>query len=156
MINISRLLQSLDQDGDPSNGISISPTTLSLLGQQAFEFDLPVTEFQLQVNPFIENIFNRPIVDAGEAINHLHSSLNLEGRPGSIGSQDEIRLLVPGFVTVTPTNEPSEPLPPQLKSTATSRVEQFLMAAASSLTSHQMLLLASFVPHKLASATTAY
>ena len=109
VINISRLLQSLDQDGDPFNGISISPTTLSLLGQQAFEFDLPVTEFQLQVNPFIENIFNRPIVDAGEAINHLHSSLNLEGRPGSIGSQDEIRLLVPGFVTVTLTNELSEP-----------------------------------------------
>ena len=109
VINISRLLQSLDQDGDPFNGISISPTTLSLLGQQAFEFDLPVTEFQLQVNPFIENIFNRPIVDAGEAINHLHSSLNLAGRPGSIGSQDEIRLLVPGFVTVTPTNELSEP-----------------------------------------------
>ncbi|MEC8436866.1 MAG: hypothetical protein VXZ27_13755, partial [SAR324 cluster bacterium] len=47
-------------------------------------------------------------------------------------------------------------LPPQLKSTATSRVEQFPMAAASSLTNHQMLLLASFVPHKLASATTAY
>ena len=37
VINISRLLQSLDQDGDPTNGISISPATRSMLGQQAFE-----------------------------------------------------------------------------------------------------------------------
>jgi len=109
VINISRLLQSLDQDGDPANGISISPTTRSLLDQQAFEFDLPVTEFQLEVNPFIENILNRPIIPADEAINHLHGSLNSEGRPDSIGSQDDIRLLVPGFVELTPTNVPPNP-----------------------------------------------
>ena len=107
VINISRLLQSLDQDGNPTNGISISPATRSLLGQQAFKFDIPVTEFQLGVNPFIENILNRPIIPADEAINHLHSSLNSEGRPGSIGTQEDIRQLVPGFVAVTPDNVPS-------------------------------------------------
>ena len=73
VINISRLLQSLDQDGDPLNGISISPT-LSLLAN--FQF-VPITEFRLGVNPFIENILKRPIIPADEAINHLHGSLNL-------------------------------------------------------------------------------
>ena len=107
VINISRLLQSLDQDGDPFNGISISPATRSMLAQQAFKFDIPVTEFQLGVNPFIENILKRPIVDADKAINHLHSSLNLESRPGSIGSQDDIRKLVPGFEAVIQANVPS-------------------------------------------------
>ncbi len=107
VINISRLLQSLDQDGNPTNGISVSPATRSMLAQQAFKFDIPVTEFQLKVNPFIENILKRPIIPADEAINHLHGSLNSEGRPGSIGSQDDIRQLVPGFVAVTPANVPS-------------------------------------------------
>ncbi len=107
VINISRLLQSLDQDGDPTNGITISPATRSMLAQQAFKFDIPVTEFQLGVNPFIENILKRPIVDADKAINHLHSSLNLESRPGSIGSQDDIRKLVPGFEAVIQANVPS-------------------------------------------------
>ncbi len=107
VINISRLLQSLDQDGDQTNGISISPATRSMLAQQAFKFDIPVTEFQLKVNPFIENILKRPMIPADEAINHLHVSLNSEGRPGSIGSQEDIRQLVPGFVAVTPANVPS-------------------------------------------------
>ena len=107
VINISRLLQSLDQDGDPTNGITISPATRSMLAQQAFKFDIPVTEFQLGVNPFIENILKRPIVDTDKAINHLHSSLNLESRPGSIGSQDDIRKLVPGFEAVIQANVPS-------------------------------------------------
>ena len=80
-----------------------------MLAQQAFKFDIPVTEFQLRVNPFIENILKRPIVNADEAINHLHSSLNSEGRPGSIGSQNDIRQLVPGFVAVTPANVPPNP-----------------------------------------------
>ena len=109
VINISRLLQSLDQDGDPTNGISVNPATRSMLAQQAFKFDIPVTEFQLRVNPFIENILKRPIVNADEAINHLHGSLNSKGRPGSIGSQDDIRQLVPGFVAVTPVSEPLNP-----------------------------------------------
>ena len=106
VINITRLLQSLDQDGDPANGISISPNTRTMLDPQTFDFDIPINEFQLRTNPFIENILKRPIVDADEAINHLHSSLATEGRPGSIGTQDGIRLLVPGFVAVTSNNVP--------------------------------------------------
>ncbi len=109
VINISRLLQSLDQDADPSNGISISPATRSILAQQAFKFDIPINEFQLGVNPFIENTLKRPIIPADEAINHLHANLNSEGRPGSIGSQDDIRQLVPGFVSVTQVNDPFNP-----------------------------------------------
>ena len=109
VINIARLLQSLDQDGNPTNGISVSPATRSMLAQQAFKFDIPVTEFQLKVNPFIENLLQRPIIPADEAINHLHSSLNSEGRPGSIGSQNDIRQLVPGFIAFTPVSEPLNP-----------------------------------------------
>ena len=85
------MLQSLDQDGDPTNGISISPNTRTMLDPQTFDFDVPINEFQLRTNPFIENILKRPIVDADEAINHLHSSLATEGRPGSIGTPDGVR-----------------------------------------------------------------
>ena len=52
---------------------------------------------------------NDPSSTADEAINHLHDSLNSEGRPGSIGSQDDIRQLVPGFVSVTKVNDPINP-----------------------------------------------
>ena len=70
------------------NGISISPTPY--VGQQAFNLIFQSLSFSFR-STFHREHFQPAHSRVDEAINHLHSSLNLEGRPGSIGSQDEIR-----------------------------------------------------------------
>ncbi|MGA1138369.1 MAG: esterase-like activity of phytase family protein, partial [bacterium] len=45
VINLSRLLQTLDADGDPSNGISINDSTKTTLAAKSVNFDVSVEAF---------------------------------------------------------------------------------------------------------------
>ena len=45
VVNLARLLQTLDSDGDPSNGIEITSSTSNSLKGKSLNFDIPVDTF---------------------------------------------------------------------------------------------------------------
>lgn len=76
--NIARLLQSLDLDGDPDNGIVIPPQA----AQSAAPIDFNVTEAAFGENPEVINLVansgstNTTLISAIEANAHLSETLN--------------------------------------------------------------------------------
>lgn len=83
VINIIRLLQTLDADGDPSNGITISDTAKDNATQ--VDFDLPVEEFA--DSPAVQNLIANggqdavpeDLVSVEDAVDHFEESLLDEG-----------------------------------------------------------------------------
>ncbi len=106
VINISRLLQTLDEDSDPNNGISINISSHNSLTGQNLDFDTNLAEFSASVNS-IGGFENKELVSADGAINHLHSSIVSVGRPGILGSDSALQQLIPGFVSEPPSGEGS-------------------------------------------------
>ena len=53
VINLSRLLQTLDADGDPSNGINIEESTRTAMAGKTVNFDVPLDSFlnESRANP---------------------------------------------------------------------------------------------------------
>jgi len=78
--NIARLLQSLDNDGDTSNGIFIAE--IAATSATAINFDVPITQFAINsaVTTLVANsgssIVN--LISEIQAIDHLESTLNQE------------------------------------------------------------------------------
>ncbi len=92
VLNIARLLQSLDSDGNPANGITINPAA-ALVATQV-DFTLDVTQFA--GSPAVANLIansgsiTTTIVSVEEALAHLRDSLESVGVPiveGSSSSQ---------------------------------------------------------------------
>ncbi|MEN0037404.1 MAG: pectinesterase family protein [Cellvibrio sp.] len=83
VLNIARLLQSLDTDGNPANGISISPAVAALATQ--VDFNLSLTAFA--ASPAVVNLIansggtNTTIVSVQSALSHLRDTLELVGVP---------------------------------------------------------------------------
>ena len=81
VINIIRLLQSIDEDGDPSNGITITDTAKEVA--TPVNFDLPVDEFEssADVTGLIgqSGSTNTMLVSESEAIAHFEETLLEEG-----------------------------------------------------------------------------
>ena len=100
VINIARLLQSLDEDQDPSNGISINATTRAAMLGSSISFDVPISSFSANENTVLA-VTGNSLVASNDAINHLHGSLVEEGRPGSVATETAIQQLVPSFVAET-------------------------------------------------------
>jgi len=87
VINLCRLLQSLDVDGDPSNGIEIPEAARELLlSDDAIDFDQSLADFgnDPQVLALLEDLNNmgvfpdiggRQLVSAAEALQHLEGTL---------------------------------------------------------------------------------
>ncbi|HEX7026916.1 MAG TPA: hypothetical protein VF268_06715, partial [Gammaproteobacteria bacterium] len=75
-VNIARLLQTLDSDGDASNGITIPDGAAA--AASVLDFDVSVAEFETSVANFVANAGggSLTLVSATDAVNHLQSSLD--------------------------------------------------------------------------------
>ena len=100
VINIARLLQSLDEDQDLSNGININATTRTAMVGRNLSIDVPISSFPANENTVLA-VTGNSLVASNDAINHLHGSLLEEGRPGSVATETAIQQLVPSFVAET-------------------------------------------------------
>ncbi|HEY8941336.1 MAG TPA: hypothetical protein VIM59_14145, partial [Cellvibrio sp.] len=83
VVNIARLLQSLDTDGNPANGISISPN--AALSAAAVDFSLAPGQFAASaaVVNLVANSGSTTttLVSEQQALAHLRETLNLAGIP---------------------------------------------------------------------------
>ncbi len=90
VINIARLLQTLDDDQNPSNGIVIPDSA----GPASVNFDQSVADFEAQV----ESVLGLTLVSQTSAMTHLQQELNaLNGGNGGIGEPASVPA---GFVAV--------------------------------------------------------
>jgi hypothetical protein len=76
VVNMLRLLQSLDVDGDASNGIEISNTFHEVA--EALSIDFSNIDFDEQLADFIavSGSINQQLISASEAIEHFQTTLN--------------------------------------------------------------------------------
>lgn len=77
VVNMLRLLQSLDIDGQPDNGIEISQATHDLAASMALDFS--DTNFANQVDMLImdSNVVNTYLISADQALYHFRETLGL-------------------------------------------------------------------------------
>lgn len=89
VVNIARLLQSLDADGDASNGISI-PTGAAAAATSGVNFDLPVADFAAltSITNLVANSGSSTtsLISQSDAINHLSETLETADPASLIGS----------------------------------------------------------------------
>jgi hypothetical protein len=89
VVNIARLLQSLDTDGDASNGISI-PTGAVAAATSGVNFDLPVADFAAltSITNLVANSGSSTtsLISQSAAINHLSETLETADPTSLIGS----------------------------------------------------------------------
>lgn len=75
--NILRFLQSLDDDGDLSNGISISAATVTSLKGQTLNFSTSESDFEQAYNVISGSVLGgKGLVDANKAREHFRNSLD--------------------------------------------------------------------------------
>jgi len=76
VVNLLRLLQSLDVDGDPSNNIQISDTSHQLA--TGLTIDFAALDFEQQVADLIanSNVLNQELISADMAIDHFQQTLD--------------------------------------------------------------------------------
>ncbi|MGM0563813.1 MAG: hypothetical protein ACQES2_05730 [Pseudomonadota bacterium] len=78
VVNVSRLLQTLDEDGNPDNGITISESAVNAASQ--VDFSLPVEDFE--TSGAVQNLVansgspNTTLIPVNDAIEHLESTLD--------------------------------------------------------------------------------
>ncbi len=83
VLNIARLLQSLDTDGNPNNGITISP----IASQSAAPVDFNLSIAQFAALPAVTNLVansgsvNTTVVSVQQALAHLRDTLEFNGVP---------------------------------------------------------------------------
>ena len=90
VINLSRLLQTLDADGDPSNGINIEASTQTALKGKAIDFDVPVESFDNATTAVTEAV-GKPMISATAALKHLHSTMEDQGMDSKVASDKELQ-----------------------------------------------------------------
>ena len=98
VINLSRFLQSLDDDADPTNGLSVTKSGRSQLAGRSLNFNLPVSTFEIAASVAVQAASGRSLVDASTAINHLHGTLGERGLVTQVAEENEIQQVVPAFV----------------------------------------------------------
>ncbi|GAA0844173.1 hypothetical protein GCM10009113_15160 [Marinobacter szutsaonensis] len=74
LTNILRLLQSLDEDGNPDNGITITADTHTALENALLEVDQPAAEFETQFANEVTVSVNKPLISAEDAEAHFYAS----------------------------------------------------------------------------------
>ena len=84
--NIAVLLQSLDADGDTSNGITIPPAAITA-AVQAVNFDQTFASFASEVLPVVQHTDNtKTVVDESVAVSHLESSISNNNAEALVGT----------------------------------------------------------------------
>ncbi len=100
VVNIARLLQSLDSDQDPSNGILISAVTRRALAQSSLSVRLPIEDFASQASQaFTAASLNVSLVSADAALTHLHTSLAQAGLSSVVASEEALDEVLPADVS---------------------------------------------------------
>jgi hypothetical protein len=94
VINISRLLQTIDEDQNPDNGITVSTTTRSALRNRTIDFDVPISDFTNNNQAMLISSVGRTMVSAESAVNHLHSSLNQRGLSTKVASGNAVTAVI--------------------------------------------------------------
>lgn len=74
LTNILRLLQSLDDDGNPDNGITITADTHAALENALLDVDQPAAEFETQFANEVTVSVNKTLISAEEAEAHFYAS----------------------------------------------------------------------------------
>ena len=95
-MNMSRLLQSLDDDGDPSNGIGISESTRESLETTKIDFDQPVSEFESSASAVVTASVGRPMVSV-QQMTHLHNTMKDEGLDNNVADESKFKAITPNF-----------------------------------------------------------
>lgn len=91
VINIARLLQSLDSDQNPANGITIDVADDVTY---ALDFDQSVEDFETAVQDLMDDL-SITLVSAEDAISHLAESLDIEPEDNGIVSDITISVSTP-------------------------------------------------------------
>ncbi len=91
--NISRLLQTLDVDGDPENGITISEAVQDAAGElsgEDAEIDFSGASFATAAQELVNSLDSNepPLVSESDAQNHLHGSVIDTDEDGEINGVD--------------------------------------------------------------------
>ena len=92
VINLSRLLQTLDADGDPSNGINIEESTRTAMAGKTVNFDVPLDSFE-RANQSLTTAVGKNMVTAKAALKHLHNTLANAGLGNKAASDAELQNL---------------------------------------------------------------
>jgi len=107
VINLARLLQTLDSDGDPSNGIEITTSTSNSLKGKSLNFNVPVDTFTNDSTiAQIQAAVGRTLTSATAALNHLHTTLSERNLGTKISTDSQLSAMggtLSGF-SFTPTN----------------------------------------------------
>jgi beta-glucanase (GH16 family) len=91
--NMLVFLQSIDSDGDPTNGITISEATRSAAIGQTLDFDAP--DFDTQVAAVVAAIApGNAVVSETEALDHFYTTY------AALGGTDTFAFLFPGYPPV--------------------------------------------------------
>lgn len=80
--NILRFVQSLDEDGDPGNGITVSDSVKSAAADQSLDFTAPPDDFETDANAVVSTVSDgrvTSIVDSATATEHFTGALAEEG-----------------------------------------------------------------------------
>lgn len=85
--NILRFVQSLDEDGNPDNGIVISSTVSLMASGQTLDFTLSIADFEVTANVVIDFITSEAVtslISVADAIAHFQASIGVGGTYGSL------------------------------------------------------------------------
>ena len=75
VINLSRFLQSLVNYDDPTNELSVNESAWTGLSGHSLNFNLPVSTFEITASRAVQAAYGQTLVDASNAINHLHETV---------------------------------------------------------------------------------
>lgn len=109
VMNLARLLQTLDTDGDPDNGIALADQAIASATGLNVDFSASAEDFSSQVVNLVANSgsINTELVNGIEALDHLQETLFVEGldeRPEQLPSMEE------QLQEVNPNNTSTHPL----------------------------------------------
>ena len=107
VINLARLLQTLDSDGDPTNGIEITSATSNTLKGKSLNFNVAVDTFTNDSTiAQIQTTVGRTLTSATAALNHLHTTLNSRSLSSKVSPDNQLQGLSSTLssFSFTPTN----------------------------------------------------
>ena len=98
VVNFARFLQSIDEDGDPSNGINVTAGTSSTFQNDQIDFDQPVAAFAEKARTLVSKAYSgRELISESDALNHLHSTLEDEGKADKVSPPDQFVGIVDNY-----------------------------------------------------------
>ncbi len=157
VLNIARLLQSLDTDGNPANGITISPTAAQAAAP--VDFNLSLTQFA--ASPAVTNLVansgsvTTSVVSVQQALTHLRDTLVVIGVPIEENSSSAGQSSAP---VVVPSSSSGQSSTPAVSSSTSSLAPSSIassVAASVTPSSVAASVAASSTPVVVASSTPA-